>query len=266
MRLAIAVCVFSCVAIGLLSAAAEPSAAGISRTRQQQGTGIVRGRIQDSQGAAVPAATVTLEREGTIQQATSDANGRYSMAGVLPGVYRIEMELIGFRPFTRTDVIVIAGSTATVDGKLRVNIGRSLLSPDGLDATDPARARAVYEAVLPRIYPNASDEIFVERTSLVPVILHRDAWSTSFAAVAELRSTLERAGDRAPVFLRPEAFPARVKLVTAKEFGRRSTSFTPVFFTADGRRAVVYYEHSGGGTMVWLTRTDAGTWQIGGER
>jgi hypothetical protein len=124
--------------------------------------------------------------------------------------------------------------------------------------------------VLPRIYRNTAGAIVVARTSLVPAWLSRDDWSGSFAAVAELRPTLERAADRAPVFLRAESFPPGVKLITA-ESGRQTTWFTPVFFTADGRRAVVYFEHycgnvCGEGTMIWLTRTDAGGWQIGGSR
>ncbi|HEY1306667.1 MAG TPA: hypothetical protein VGF24_24100 [Vicinamibacterales bacterium] len=152
---------------------------------------------------------------------------------------------------------------------LRINNGRSTLPADRMDATDPAVARAVYEAVLPTIYRNTPGDIFVVRTSLVPAVLSRDGWSGRFAAVAELQSTLERAANRPPVFYRSEAFPAGVKLVTAVESGRRSTSFTPVFFTADGRRAVVYFEHycgnlCGEGTPVWLTRTTAGAWQIGG--
>jgi hypothetical protein len=90
--------------------------------------------------------------------------------------------------------------------------------------------------------------------------------------VAELRSTLERAADRPPVFLRRESFPDGVTLLTAPDDGRRQyTEFTPVFFTADVRRAVVYFEHHcgapcGEGTMVWLTRTDAGIWQISGSQ
>jgi hypothetical protein len=215
--------------------------------------------------------TVILDREGTTRRVTSNSSGGYSIADVPPGTYRIEMSLAGFRPFTRADVVVTAAVTTTINVKLPLNMGGSRLAPDGMDATDPALALGVYEAVLAKIYRNVPGDVVVVQTSLVPVLLTRDDWSGPFAAVAELRPTLERAADRAPVLLRREAFPAGVKLVTAVEREQRKTSVTPVFFTADGRRAVVYFEHYCGnlcaeGTMVWLTRTDAGVWQIGGSR
>ena len=138
MRLGIALWVLTFVAIGLLLGVAEPSTASNSQTQQQLRTGVVLGRIQDGQGAALPGVTVTLEREGMMRQAISDASGRYSIGDVPPGMYRVEMALPGFRPFTRTDVVVIATSTTTVDGKLRINMGHSPLAPNGIDATDPA--------------------------------------------------------------------------------------------------------------------------------
>ncbi|MGH9240724.1 MAG: hypothetical protein ACRD3G_21985 [Vicinamibacterales bacterium] len=171
----------------------------------------------------------------------------------------------------RTDIVIAGGSTTVVDGTLRVNIGNTTLAPDGIDPTDPALARAVYEVILPRATRNAPGDIAVVRVSVVPPVLARAAWTGSFAAVAELRPTLDRAADRRPVWLRREAFPDGARLVASPERERRVTWFTPVFFTADLRRAVVYYHHLWGslcaeGVMVWLTRTDAGVWQIGGSQ
>jgi len=245
--------------------------ASLSGVAQAPATGAVAGRVQQDVGkASLPGATVILDRDGTNRKVWSNSAGQFSMPDVPPGTYRIEIELLGFRPFTRTDVVVTSASTTTVDVKLRVNDGRSTLSPSGWDPTDPARARAVYEVVLPKIYKDKPGDMFIGRTSLVPAALSRDDWSGSFAPVAELRSTLERAADSAPVFFRPDAFPKGVKLVTALEDGRKTTLFTPIFFTADGRRAVVYFNHycgflCGQGTMVWLTRTDAGVWEISGS-
>jgi hypothetical protein len=239
---------------------------------QQPGTGTVAGRIQDPEGTVVPGVMIILEHEGTTRKTTSDARGTYSIADVPAGTYRIDVQLPGFRPFSQANVIVNAGSTITINARLRLNNGRSTFPPDGMDRTDPALAQPVYAAVLAAIYRNAPSEMLVARTSLslVPAVLSQYDWTGSFSLVAELRSRLEQAADRAPVFLRAEEFPSGVKLVADGE-GSRRTSFTPVFFTADGSRAVVYYEHycgmlCGQGVMVWLTRTTTRVWQISGSK
>lgn len=236
----------------------------------QTATGAVTGRIQDNDGGLIPGVTVYLENEVTQRKTISNSQGRYSFADIPPGTYRLEAELRMFRPFKRTDVVVTAGSRVTVDARLRINMGASPLSASGFDATDPVLARAVYEAVLGKVYRSASNHRSVVRTSLVPAVLPRAAWSGSFAAVAELRPRLEQAADGRPVFFRAQAFPAGVRLIGSAERYETRTSLTQVFFTADGRLAVVYYEHycgnlCGEGSMVWLTRADSGVWQIAGD-
>jgi hypothetical protein len=163
----VAFCALTFTLLGLLSEIAESSGNSRRQMPPQMGNGIVLGRVQDPDGIAMPGATVTLQGEGRMRKTTSDANGRYSMADVPEGKYTIEMELLGFRSFAPTDIVVTGGSKTIVDGVLRVNIGHSALAPDGVDATDPALARAVYEAILPRAHRNGSGGIFVVRQSLV---------------------------------------------------------------------------------------------------
>jgi hypothetical protein len=99
----------------LLLAAAVPALA-------QQGTAEVRGRVTDAQQAVLPGATVTLRHQesGMFRQGTTTAEGMYFLSGVMPGVYELTAELAGFKKYTRPNLRVEVGRTATVDVQLEV--------------------------------------------------------------------------------------------------------------------------------------------------
>jgi hypothetical protein len=84
--------------------------------------GSVIGTIEDSSGAVVPKATVTITNKGTRQtrEATADDAGRYSILNVLAGSYELKVTATGFRTLNRTDVEVAINSVTRVDAKLEV--------------------------------------------------------------------------------------------------------------------------------------------------
>src|SRR5438045_5232099 len=61
-------------------------------------TGTISARVTDQNGAAVPAADVTLTNDQTNDQRNQPTNesGRFSFASVQPGVYTIKIEHQGF--------------------------------------------------------------------------------------------------------------------------------------------------------------------------
>jgi hypothetical protein len=65
----------------------------------QRTTGTIRGTVNDSTGAIVPGATVTLKSEGTglTRTATTSSGGAYSFAELPVGSYRVEVSLSGFK-------------------------------------------------------------------------------------------------------------------------------------------------------------------------
>jgi hypothetical protein len=88
----------------------------------QQGTTEVRGRVADGQGAMLPGVTVTVRNQdtGMFRETLSSTEGVYFASGLVPGVYEISAELQGFKKYTRKDVRLEIGKTATADVTLEV--------------------------------------------------------------------------------------------------------------------------------------------------
>ena len=84
--------------------------------------GSVTGTISDSQGAAVPGASVTLRNEATgLEMGTvTDETGTYTLRNVAGGTYTLKASLQGFKEFVQTGVPVIVGGIARINGKLEI--------------------------------------------------------------------------------------------------------------------------------------------------
>ena len=84
--------------------------------------GSVVGAVEDPSGAVVPNATVTITNKDTGQarEATTDAQGSYTINNVLPGRYDVKVTSSGFRTIARENVEVIAGTVARTDFKMEV--------------------------------------------------------------------------------------------------------------------------------------------------
>jgi TonB-linked SusC/RagA family outer membrane protein len=85
-----------------------------------QATGTIRGLIRDTEGTQLPGVQVHLV--GTPHGTITNADGRYQIAGIAPGTYRMEARLIGFATATREQVVVEAGGIATQDFALRTQV------------------------------------------------------------------------------------------------------------------------------------------------
>ena len=95
-------------------AAARPASAQVDRAT-------LSGTIKDSGGAVVPGATVTvtsLATNAAVTQQTTDA-GSYLVVNLIPGQYRVDVELSGFRKHSQTIVLEV-GQRARVDATLAV--------------------------------------------------------------------------------------------------------------------------------------------------
>ena len=87
-----------------------------------QGTSGVTGRVVDEQGAAVPGAVVVLRNQesGRFRETVSGGNGSFSITGVDPGLYQLEVRLAGFRSFQRSNLRIQSGTTEVVDVGLAI--------------------------------------------------------------------------------------------------------------------------------------------------
>ncbi|HLL45501.1 MAG TPA: carboxypeptidase-like regulatory domain-containing protein, partial [Longimicrobiaceae bacterium] len=108
-------------ALALLAAAASPA-------RAQQAT--IAGTVTaEATGRPVPGVRVTAE--GTRASAQTDSTGRYSLTGLSGGTYTLTAQSPGYAAATRGDVRLAAGTSATVDFRLRP----SVLEIEGLVVT-----------------------------------------------------------------------------------------------------------------------------------
>jgi hypothetical protein len=88
----------------------------------QERFGNITGKVTDQTGAVLPGVTVTVTNNET-QRSTvvvSDSNGTFYAAALEPGRYTVKFELSGFVGQEAPNVILLLGTTATVDSSLRV--------------------------------------------------------------------------------------------------------------------------------------------------
>ena len=113
----------SCLLAVVLAVVASPA-------RGQVGAGEITGIIKDAAGAAIPGATVTVTAVATnrpvIVRSTSD--GVYAAPSLPPGEYRIDVDLLGFKPVRRGGIRLATGEKARIDFDLTVGSVREQLT------------------------------------------------------------------------------------------------------------------------------------------
>ena len=72
----------------------------------QTGTSSIRGVVRDPQDNVISGATVTLTNVslGFTRTQTTTESGGYSFTSIPPGIYRVDVEVKGFKKATITDV------------------------------------------------------------------------------------------------------------------------------------------------------------------
>ncbi|HZP47744.1 MAG TPA: TonB-dependent receptor [Vicinamibacterales bacterium] len=90
--------------------------------RAQIAGGAITGVVKDQAGAAVAGATVTLTNVATRLQrvVVTTGDGVYEAGGLLPGAYRLDVRLAGFKSIRREGVRVATGETVRLDFDLAV--------------------------------------------------------------------------------------------------------------------------------------------------
>jgi hypothetical protein len=88
----------------------------------QSDTGTIGGFIKDASAAVVPGATVVLTNEGTgeAHQATTDAQGHYTVTNLTAGDYSLSAEVKGFKKYVSTHNTLGANTTLSLDAALTI--------------------------------------------------------------------------------------------------------------------------------------------------
>jgi len=85
---------------------------------EAQTTGFVRGQVTDVLNGAPIAGAEVVVGDGPAR-ARTDAEGRYLIRGVRPGVHELTARAVGFRSLTREGIVVSGGRIAVVDFAMR---------------------------------------------------------------------------------------------------------------------------------------------------
>src|SRR5262245_10559333 len=125
-------------AIAIVSAVLVPALAQAQRTT----TGVVTGRVVDSNGGVLPGVTVTLRSPEVLGAFTgvTDGEGGYRITNLPPGTYEVKAELEGFQTVIRHETVRLGAVTA-VDITLSVGSVSETVTVHGESPiVDPERA------------------------------------------------------------------------------------------------------------------------------
>ena len=75
---------------------------------QETRAGVVTGYVRDA-GTGRPVVGARILVVETLQQAFADAEGRFALRDLVPGVYRLRVEAIGYAPYLESNVVVGSG-------------------------------------------------------------------------------------------------------------------------------------------------------------
>ncbi len=88
----------------------------------QQVFGGIVGTVTDKTGAAVPNAKVSITdvNKNTKFEVTTNESGNYTKGQLIPGIYKVEVEVAGFQKAVSNDITVSVDSTARLDITLTI--------------------------------------------------------------------------------------------------------------------------------------------------
>ena len=89
-------------------------------------SGNIYGKVQASDGSAIPGVTVTLTGLGAPQTAVTDAEGNFRFLNLSPGTYAVKAELANFGSATRQGITVNIGRNADVTMTLNASKSESI--------------------------------------------------------------------------------------------------------------------------------------------
>jgi outer membrane receptor protein involved in Fe transport len=86
-----------------------------------QSTGSLSGTVKDkATGEGLPGVNVVLK--GTYYGAATDMNGRYNIPSINPGIYTVEISLIGYKTMQYTGVQIVANQNKKIDVQLEETV------------------------------------------------------------------------------------------------------------------------------------------------
>ncbi len=129
--------------------------------------GVISGTVKDSQGGALPGATVVLEGDGPSRTFITEGDGQFRFLAVPPGTYKLTASLAGFQGSVREGVVVAVGQNVAIPLTLGVATVQESVTVTGaspiVDATAMGTATNFTQDELSRV-PNSRDPWALLRT------------------------------------------------------------------------------------------------------
>lgn len=104
--------------------------------------GSIRGTVTDPNGADVPGAKVTVTGQAGERTATTNDEGVYEVANLLPGVYTIKIEQTGFKTVNAASQTVFVGKATTVNAQLEIGAAGAVVDVTATNDVDQSRTAA----------------------------------------------------------------------------------------------------------------------------
>ena len=149
-RVARIICAASLAVVALPAAASAQSA--------------ITGLVKDTSGAVLPGVSVEATSPALIEKGrtvVSDAQGRYAIVDLRPGLYKVTFTLQGFNAFVQDAIDLPSNFTATVNGELRIGAVEESVTVSGqapvIDVQNAQRTTVLTRQLLdsvpvPRMY------------------------------------------------------------------------------------------------------------------
>jgi len=124
----------------------------------------LRGVARDASGAVLPGVTVDVsspDLPDKVRSGVTDAQGQVRIAGLPPGVYRVEFDLRGFRAAVLEGVVLAASYATIVEGELRVGGLEETITVTGASAGGHDFQRVAVPQ--PTVFPPSGNVVSLQR-------------------------------------------------------------------------------------------------------
>lgn len=118
-------------------------------------TASLQGSVTDASGSPIPGATVTVTSAALIggpRSTSTDATGQYRFRSLAPGIYRMQVELQGFKSYVRDNVRLELGQTIDAHATLEIGAVEETVTVTGespvVDMTTSAAQKNLPKEVL----------------------------------------------------------------------------------------------------------------------
>jgi hypothetical protein len=221
--------------------------------------GAVEGTVRDETGGALAGVTVVLEGEttGLTRSTLTDDRGRYALAAVPVGTYRLRVELPGFRPLLREGLAPTVGEALIVDVSLALSRSEvvSIHQEGRADGNEVASVSArIGERALEGLPANGRD--YVTFTLLTPGVVAERTPPTGPTTSSGLSFAGQRARSNHIMvdgFDNGDVFTGGLAASFSQEAVRE--------FQVLAGSAPAEFGHASGGTVNTVTRSGTNEWK-----